>query len=314
MIVPGDFKNFTVKPFFKFSWVVLILNLIVYAVIANSFPAWPTPEMSEKLSSEKFKKAVYEMYLQTLDPIENRLKLPVDQVYTKAIRDEKFWNRVQTFPFKGDQVEIEEVRSTITEFYKTYHDSAQAQFGLGGFEATPWSWVTYQFVHASFAHLFGNLMIIFLIISYLEKTVSIGWLTVVYLFSGFAGGVFFLLFDSSGTMSVVGASASASGLLGFLVISQHSQLMPWFYMIAPIKEGFGKIYLPVFFIFPIFLMSDFVSLLSEPNGVATNIAVSAHVGGTLTGMILGAIYLLLLRSKTATHSIFSYHDRLNELT
>lgn len=313
MIIPGDFKNFTEKPFFKFSWVVLLLNLAVFIFISYSYEKWPNQVISEKLAEDSFKKTIYEMYLQTLDPIENIQAFSVDQIFTKAIRDEKFWNRVESFPFKGDQVQIAEAKAVIGSFNNSYHESAQAQYGLGGFDASPWSWVTYQFVHASFAHLFGNLMLIFLIMAHLEKFVSFGWLTVVYLFSGFVGGIFFLMIDTSGTMQVVGASASASGLMGFLLILQHNKLMPWFYMIAPIKNGFGKIYLPVFFIFPLFLMSDFVSLLREPNGVATNIAVSAHVGGVLAGMVLATIYLFF-RSKAASHSVFGYHDRLNELS
>jgi len=150
------------------------------------------------------------------------------------------------------------------------------------------------------------------VISYLEQTVKAGWLVNIYLLSGFVGGIFFLSIDKSGGMSVIGASASASGLMGFLLVYHNNKLMPWFYMLAPVKEGYGKIYLPVFFILPIFLMSDFITLWWEPTGVATNVAVSAHVGGALTGMFIGLVYLLF-RSKAASHSIFSDDDGLHKL-
>ena len=161
-------------------------------------------------------------------------------------------------------------------------------------------------------HLVGNLIVIFLVMSFLEETVNSSLLVAVYLLSGFVGGMFFLSIDRSGAMSVVGASASASGLLGFLLVSHHSKLMPWFYLLAPIKNGYGKIHLPVFFILPIFLMSDFITLWWEPTGVTTNVAVSAHVGGALTGMALAALYLLF-GSKASSHRIFGDNDGFHEL-
>lgn len=90
--------------------------------------------------------------------------------------------------------------------------------------------------------------------------------------------------------------------------------MPWGYMMAPIKNGYGQIYLPVFFIFPVFLVSDFVTLLWEPTGIAANVAVSAHVGGVIMGMLLGCTYLIFLRSKASSHRVFSNHDGLHELS
>ncbi len=274
---------------------------------------WPSNELAEKMQQESFKHSLYEMYNQTQDPIEIKSGETVDSVFYRAIKDEKFWSRIDSFPFAGDQIAIAEVKSVMTSFYKSYKASPQFQFGLGGFEASPWSWVTYQFIHASFVHLFGNLIIIFLVMAYLEQTVSSGVLVGIYLLSGFVGGMFFLSMDRSGGMSVIGASASASGLLGFLLVYHNSKLMPWFYMLAPVKDGYGKIYLPVFFILPIFLMSDFITLWWEPTGVATNVAVSAHVGGALTGMIMASVYLLF-RSKAASHGIFSDDDRLHELS
>ena len=313
MIIPGDFKNFLTRPALKLSWMVLFLNVVIYVFIATNYESWPNPSIREKLEDEKFHLAVYEMYMQTLDPIEMGPGYEnADLVFSKALKDEKFWNRIAAFPFKGDQVQIAEVRSTIQGFYSSYRNSAQFQFGLGAFEITPWSWLTYQFVHASFMHLFGNLVVIFLVLSFLEQTISSLWLAAVYLFSGFVGGVFFLVVDNVGSMSVVGASASASGLLSFLIITQNSRVMPWFYFLAPIRNGLGKVYLPVFFVFPIFLVSDFVSLLWEPTGISANVAVSAHVGGALTGLVAGFVFLLL-RSKSPAHGVFGYDDGFHEL-
>lgn len=292
---------------------VLFLNVFLFLLVTIGFDTWPSQDIRKTLNDDKFVNTVYEMYVQTLDPIEKRnLRGSTNAVYSRALKDQKFWSRVATFPFVGDQVQIAENRNTIKNFFEGYLNSPHYHFGLGALEISPWSWVTYQFVHVSLMHLIGNLLLVFLIISYLEKTVDSSWIAATYLFSGFAGGISFLFFDDVGGMSVIGASASASGLLSFLLITKSSQLMPWGYLIAPIKGGFGQISLPVFFVFPIFLLSDFISLLWEPSGIVSNVAVSAHVGGVFMGIIMGAYYLLF-GSETSAHRVFSHDDGLNEL-
>lgn len=313
MICPGDFGEFNQKPSLKLSWVVLFLNFFIYIASVILFEAWPSQNLHKKLNEEKFINSVYEMYVQTMDPIEKKkINGNVNTIYSRALKDQKFWGHVNDYPFVGDQVQILESRKTIKVFYESYLKSPQYYFGLGTLETSPWSWVTYQFVHASFLHLIGNLIIIFLIISYLEKQVNSMWIAATYLFSGFAGGISFLYFDNVGGMSVVGASASASGLMSFLLITNNNKLMPWGFLIAPVKYGYGQIFLPVFFIFPIFLLSDFISLLWEPSGIASNVAVSAHVGGVFMGLTMGVCYLLF-RSKSSSHSIFGHNDGLHEL-
>lgn len=330
MIFPGDFNELTRPPRLTLSWMVLLLNVFFYIVITLIYDPWPTYSARKTLTDEKFLNSVYEMYIQTLDPIEKKdldksynqsdsMSSRVSAISFQALKNQKFWNRVNDFPFIGDQVQISASRKIISDFYQSYLNSPQHHFGLGTLEVSPWSWMTYQFVHISFLHLLGNLVLGFLLISYLEKSVHSLWIGATYLFSGFAGGVAFLFFDSinSGSgMSVIGASASASGLLGFLLITRGNQLMPWGFFIAPVKSGFGKIYLPVFFIFPLFLVSDFLNLLWTPSGIVSNVAVSAHVGGFLMGLIMGTYYLLLFKflgSKTTSHGVFSYNDGFHKL-
>ncbi len=313
MIYPGNFQELNQKPSLKLSWIILMLNVFLFLVVLVFFDNWPSDLVRKTLNDEKFVNTVSEMYIQTLDPIELKgIRGNKTVVYSRALKDQKFWSRIASFPFVGDQVQISENKKIIKEFYEGYLNSPHYHFGLGALEISPWSWVTYQFIHVSLTHLIGNMLLIFLIVSFLEKSIDSGWIAATYLFSGFAGGVSFLFFDDVGGMSVIGASASASGLLSFLLIAKSNQLMPWGYLIAPIKGGFGQIFLPVFFIFPIFLLSDFISLLWEPSGIVSNVAVSAHVGGVFMGLIMGGYYLLF-GSEASSHRVFSHDDGLHEL-
>lgn len=317
-IIPGDFNDFNQPPSLKLSWMILALNFFIYFLILCSFKQWPSKNIQQQLADEKVVRSINEMYLQTLDPAEKSYLSANHSenrnlIFLRALKDQNFWSRLAEFPFVGDQLQIIHNKKIIKEFYEGYYKSPQYYFGLSSNEASPWSWVTYQFVHVSFLHLLSNSILIFLLISYLEKTVNIEWIAMTYLFSGFAGGISFLFFDSLSGISVIGGSASASGLMSFLLVVKCDQLMPWGYWISPSKAGFGHIYLPVFFIFPIFLISDFISLLWEPSGVVSNVAVSAHVGGVFMGLIVGVYYLLFLRGESTAHHIFSDHDRLHEL-
>lgn len=289
MIIPGFFYLFFRRHQLNLAWSFLLVNIFIFIYTQLVFETWPSSSLTKQVKDKNFAVSVAEMYKQTLDPVELNSSEPV--TLSSALRDYRFWKRVGTFPFKGDAIQIEMNRRRLLQFQNEYFSSSQYQLGLGRVESSPWAWVTYQFTHASFFHLLGNVLIIFLLISYLETSVGLFWLISVYLFGGFGGGISYLIFEGSGSMAVVGASASAFSLMAFLMTIKGKELMPWSYIIAPVPEGYGIIYLPVFFIFPLFLMTDFIAALWEPAGVSSSVAVSAHIGGAFVGFILGFAYL-----------------------
>jgi membrane associated rhomboid family serine protease len=164
-------------------------------------------------------------------------------------------------------------------------------------------------------HLLGNLVFLFLVIAYLEKFIDPFTIITVYLLGGIGGGIAFLLLNLDGNLSVIGASGSLCALMAFLMVVKKTETMPWTYFFAPVPRGYGEIYMPAFFIFPIYLIADFSAVLWAPAGVTSSIAHSAHIGGTITGLVLGFLYLLFafFRRKTAAHSIFSDNDWFNKL-
>ncbi len=316
MIFPGQLKDFYEKPSLKVSWVVLFLNIIIYFIFSLNFETWPSRDFVKKVQDENFVSAVNNMYLQTLDPIrsEQVAKINKNKIFAAALKDEHFWKRINSFNFKGDQVLIRQAQAEVSLFHKTYLNSYQYHFGLSSVSQSPWSWMTYQFVHSGIIHLLGNVLVLFLIISYLERFISFGWIIFTYLFSGFSGGACYLIMSAHENMPVIGASAAVSGLLAFTLVLRGAYNMPWVYVFAPVRGAYGSIHLPVFFIFPLFMISDYMGLLTEPNGVTANVALSAHVGGSLFGLFFGLLYRLLLRSKSSSHGVFGDHNRLHELS
>jgi len=316
VIFPGTMQKSDLSLKLSLAVVVVILNFFVFIFANLFFENWPNPKNFKELQAKSFDQSLSQMYLQTLDATERRTleHLNPGKVATVAIRDQRFWMRAAYFPFQGDAVQIEAVKSLLGNLNKDYQNSVQHQLGLGPNHTSPWAWVTYQFTHHSVLHLLSNLVFLFLIITYLEKQVSAGWIGAIYLLGGIGGGVSFLFFNTEGDLSVIGASGSVCALLAFLMVVKKNKNIPWVYFFAPVPRGYGQIYLPAFLIFPIYLIADFTTMLNEPLQV-TAIAHSAHIGGTLVGLGLGSLFLIqaFFRRKAASHGIFRNHDGFDEL-
>jgi len=133
----------------------------------------------------------------------------------------------------------------------------------------PWTLITYMFVHASFDHLFWNMLFLFFFGMELERRVGDRKFLQIYLLSGIVAATAQMLISSG---SMVGASGALYGALGCLAI------------IAP------EIRVLVFFVIPLsirasvvlFALIDFLTL-----GAADNIAHMAHITGLLVGLAFG---------------------------
>jgi hypothetical protein len=133
----------------------------------------------------------------------------------------------------------------------------------------PWTLITYMFVHASFDHLFWNMLFLFFFGMELERRVGDLKFLQIYLLSGIVAATAQMLISSG---SLVGASGALYGALGCLAI------------IAP------EIRVLIFFVIPLsiraavvlFALIDFLTL-----GAADNIAHMAHIAGLLVGLAFG---------------------------
>lgn len=207
-----------------------------------------------------------------------------------ALRDADFLKGAESFSYRGDDVQIATWKKDIHSFRKQYQEQLLFRFGLSSLEKGPLSWLTYQFSHSSWMHLLSNLMFLVVIGAAVEALAGSGVLLVVYLMGGFAGGLGFLLSQGSGTVPMVGASASISGLLAFYCIAEIRQRVRYFYFVSPMPGHNGFIYLPTFMIFPLFLLIDLANLWSTPEGLGSGVAYAAHLGGTVFGLIGGYAY------------------------
>lgn len=302
MIFPGNiFKKIDFD--FHPVWVLVAINVVVYIFIQ----LWVGDTLKNYSNETYFEKTskMRELYLQTLDPLE---KNQFDEMSaTSIIRDSKFWYRAESFPFKGDQVKIADSKKFLKELKESYLKSPQYLFGLSPSPTSIWAWITYQFLHTSFFHLLMNMLFLYLIVGVMQTKIDQDWIYAIYLLSGLGGGYAYLWMNPMNEIAVVGASGAICGLMGFMSIAFHSQNMEWSYFLSPVKGYFGIIHLPVFLLFPIYLISDFTTVLYYNTGVQSSVAHSAHIGGTLVGCCLGVLYLLDQRAKKNILAKWGHH-------
>ena len=159
--------------------------------------------------------------------------------------------------------------------------------GEGPRAAELWRPLSTSFLHGGLMHLAGNLLVLFLIGSFLERLVGPWRLLVLWTVSVAGGSIAALLFSDAALM--VGASGGGWGLMcaaGVLTL-RPSGLIPQ-EMAIPLRKNVGQILL-------LNLMISFIP----------GIALSAHLGGGLAGALVALTGLSTLGMKTAEHAVTS---------
>jgi membrane associated rhomboid family serine protease len=139
------------------------------------------------------------------------------------------------------------------------------------FVTTPWTVLTYSFVHAGVWHLLGNLLVLFFFGPRLENRWGSREFIQFYGISVAGGALFTVLFYfMQPTLAVVGASAGTFGIMvAFAMLWPDDEIHIW--GIFPLKAKW----------FVGILVALNVLLLWQP----TNVAVLAHLGGVLAAFL-----------------------------
>lgn len=139
-----------------------------------------------------------------------------------------------------------------------------------------WRLFTAMFVHADIVHIFGNMLFLFIFGLRAEDMFDVKEYLLIYILSGLAGGFLTLALWGADTVSV-GASGAIFGILGATII----------YARRAIGQSIMTALLYAFFLFYI---SSFGS---------GNINYLAHLGGLVTGLLIGYALAASRRSRPA---------------
>lgn len=215
------------------------------------------------------------------------------QLGLHALRDQRFAldlvrspSQVQLTP---DHILDVKLKDLIAEFFKEQRGRISYVLGLNSNSKIS-SYITYQLSHAGLMHFISNMLFLVALGFYLETLLgSFGFLCL-YFFGGISGGLFFNFFNSTSYVPMVGASGSISAMFAFIALHEVHRKVRFIYFLSPLQNHHGVIYLPVWWIIPLYLLSDMAYLISSPTGVTTGVAYAAHVGGAALGLAFALVW------------------------
>ncbi len=141
---------------------------------------------------------------------------------------------------------------------------------VGTLVSTPWTVLTYMFLHAGIWHLAFNMIGLVFFGPRLEARLGARRFLILYFLGGFGGAAFSLLFDASTMISIVGASAAVFAvLLAFAYYWPREVVLIW-----------GVLPMQVWALVTLLIV---VSLWSGFTGAGGNVAHFAHLGGLAFG-------------------------------
>jgi len=146
-----------------------------------------------------------------------------------------------------------------------------------------WRLLTYQFMHGGILHLLGNMFSLLMIGAYLEPLLGKWRFLVFYLICGTIGGLFSIYIHPF--LGSVGASAAIIGMYGVFLGLLSSDLIE--------KHTRNAILSTLIFFLTL-------QLLFGLQGPVDN---SAHVGGLLTGFVLGLISISAIRKENTWNTV-----------
>ncbi len=133
----------------------------------------------------------------------------------------------------------------------------------------PWTLITHMFLHASFGHLFFNMLVLFFFGRELEKRIGNDLFLYVYFISGIVAALGYSLTDT--LYPVVGASGAIMGVFATLTILAPD--LPVYVYFVPMKIKYALL---------LFVLLDFALI-----GSADMVAHTAHLSGALVGIFIG---------------------------
>ncbi len=218
-----------------------------------------------------------------------------------ALRNPDFMSRAQTFNFGGDEIAVETWRKKLLAFQKVQDLNPSFRWGVSQLHNSWTNWVSYQFSHAGFAHLFWNMVFLMIFGCFVEVMLGGAYVAVAYVAGGLVGAWAYSCLSGISYSPLVGASGAISGLIGLVAVAWwRAEKLPFLYVLIPVREYMGITRLPSWLLALVFLLPDLSHYVASSREVGS-VAYSAHLGGAAFGAMIAAGILLgwLPKKKTA---------------
>lgn len=148
-----------------------------------------------------------------------------------------------------------------------------------------------MFLHGGWGHILGNALFLWVFGNNIEDVVGRGRFLVFYLVCGLAAAATHILMDPRSPVPTVGASGAVSGVMGaYLVLFPKVRVRMLFWFVIILKVIPLPAWLVLLYWFGLQLLSGIPQLLSPSPEIAGGVAVWAHVGGFVAGVLLIKVF------------------------
>jgi membrane associated rhomboid family serine protease len=202
-----------------------------------------------------------------------------------ALRNSRFMREAPQIKFHGDQIAIQKWQENFSELRRIQDSHPSYQWGVSNLKSGWIQWISYQFSHSGFGHLFWNMLFLMIFGCFVEATFGGSVVILTYLGAGVAGALMFSALSGLSASPLVGASAAISGLIGLVAFSGKTKKINYFYWLLPIRGYFGFVILPAWLVIIVSICPDLSGYLSSSADFGS-VAYSAHIGGTAFGAVL----------------------------
>jgi membrane associated rhomboid family serine protease len=167
-------------------------------------------------------------------------------------------------------------------------------YQIGSYVVTPEAallpFLTSMFLHASWLHVIANMWALWIFGDNVEDYVGHFPYLVMYLLCGLAGGFVHTVFNLESTVPSVGASGAIAGIMGaYLVLFPSARvltLVPFFFVFF--------LWLPAWVVLGYWFIVQFLSgaatAITATHSTGGGVAVWAHVGGFLSGVLMVRLF------------------------
>jgi membrane associated rhomboid family serine protease len=143
------------------------------------------------------------------------------------------------------------------------------------------------FLHGGWGHLLGNMLFLWVFGDDIEDSMGPGRFLVFYLACGVVAAAAHILVDPASPVPTVGASGAISGIMGaYLVLYPNVRIRMLFIFIVFFKIFRIPAWMVLLWWFFVQVLTGVPQLSSVRPDVSSGVAVWAHIGGFLAGVVL----------------------------
>lgn len=281
------------------TYVLVLLNLMIFIFMEYQFPN-VDEGIQTVLNQDEFIQTNANVYAQYskddsrssrpfMEHLFHLVRTGDDRAQTLvsqqlALQDIEFLNRAPAQSWSGDQVAIQNWKKSMKELDILRAEHPLYVFGLSARAFKFDQLITYQFAHSGWSHFLFNMIFLIIFGTYLETRMKSFRYLQLFLIGGAIAGISFLWASQATSAPLVGASGSIGALIGASLYHLRGQKVRYFAYVGVFQFPFW------IWFFYFWVLVDFTGIVRSMDGMGSQVAHVAHIGGSIAGYFLAQLY------------------------